>query len=48
MISNLITILRTVAGIYNVMTYKKVAEKTAVHIEYVSFMHGCQAWGHLH
>ena len=45
---NLIKILITVAGIYNVMTYKKVAEKTVVHIECVNFMHGCQAWGHLH
>ena len=47
-ISNLITIFRTVAGIYGVMTYQKVAEKTAVHVRCVKFFHGCCAWRHLH
>ena len=46
--SNLITIFRTVAGIYAVVTYQKVAKRTAVHITFVKFLHGCYAWRHLH
>ena len=33
--------------IYAVMTYQKVAERTAVHITFVKFLHGCCAWRHL-
>ena len=47
-ISNLIAVFRTVAAIYAMMTHQKVAEKTAVHIEYVKLLHGCRAWKHLH
>ena len=46
--SNLIKIFRTVAGIYAVMTYQKVGEKTTVHLGCVNILHDCRAWRHLH
>ena len=46
-ISNLITIFRTVAAIYAVTTYQKVAEKTAMYKRYINFLHGCCAWRQL-
>ena len=46
--NNLITIFWTVAGIYAVMTYQKVAQNTGLHIGCMKFLHGCRAWRHLY